>query len=62
MTLNDAIVHFALRCDLALPMTAKQYTALAKQATKSLKLKPLKVKATTDTSRRRYRYTVEVKA
>ena len=62
MTLQDAIVHFALRCDLALPMTADQYTALAKQATKSLKLKPLKVKATTDLTRRKYRYTVEVKA
>ncbi len=62
MTLQDAIVHFALRCDLALPMTAQQYEALAKQAAKSLKLKPLKVKETTAYTRRRYRYTVEVKA
>jgi hypothetical protein len=45
MTLNDAIVHFALRCDLALPMTATEYTALKKMAAKALKLKPLKVKA-----------------
>jgi hypothetical protein len=42
-------------------MTATEYTALKKMAAKALKLKPLKVKATTDTSRRKYRYTVEVK-
>ncbi len=61
MTLNDAIVHFALRCDLALPMTAKQYTALAKVASKAMGMKPLKIKETTTTERRKYRYTVEVK-
>jgi hypothetical protein len=60
--MNDAIIAFALNMGLDLPLTATEYVALAKQATKSLKLKPLKIKATTDTSRRKYRYTVEVKA
>jgi hypothetical protein len=62
MNLNDTIIAFALRCDLALPMTAQQYEALAKVASKAMGMKPLKIKATTDTSRRKYRYTVEVKA
>jgi hypothetical protein len=48
--------------DLTLPMTATEYTALAKVASKAMGMKPLKIKATTDTSLRKYRYTVEVKA
>jgi hypothetical protein len=60
--MNDAIIAFALNMGLDLPLTATEYVALKKMAAKALKLKPLKVKATTDTSRRKYRYTVEVKA
>jgi hypothetical protein len=43
-------------------MTADQYTALTKAASKAMGMKPLKVKETTTTERRKYRYTVEVKA
>jgi hypothetical protein len=62
MNLQDTIITFALNMDLTLPMTADQYTALTKAAAKALGMKPLKVKATTAYTRRRYRYTVEVKA
>jgi hypothetical protein len=62
MNLQDTIITFALNMDLTLPMTADQYTALAKAASKAMGMKPLKVKATTTTERRKYRYTVEVKA
>jgi hypothetical protein len=62
MTLQDTIITFALNMDLTLPMTSKEYSALAKAAAKAMGMKPLKTKATTDTSRRKYRYTVEVKA
>jgi hypothetical protein len=46
---------------LDIPLTSTEYTALTKAAAKALGMKPLKVKATIDTSRRKYRYTVEVK-
>jgi hypothetical protein len=61
MNLQDTIITFALNMDLTLPMTAQQYEALAKAASKAMSLKPLKTKETTAYTRRRYRYTVEVK-
>jgi hypothetical protein len=62
MNLQDTIITFALNMDLTLPMTATEYTALTKAASKAMGMKPLKVKETTDLTRRKYRYTVEVKA
>jgi hypothetical protein len=61
MNLQDTIITFALNMDLTLPMTSAEYTALAKVASKAMGMKPLKVKETTTTERRKYRYTVEVK-
>jgi hypothetical protein len=60
--MNDTIITFALRYQVTLPMTAQQYEALSKMAVKAMGMKPLKVKATTEYTRRKYRYTVEVKA
>jgi hypothetical protein len=62
MNLNDTIITLALNMGLDIPLTSTEYTALTKAAAKAMGMKPLKIKETTDTSRRRYRYTVEVKA
>jgi hypothetical protein len=60
--MNDTIIAFALNMGLDLPLKSTEYEALAKAAAKAMGMKPLKIKETTDTSRRKYRYTVEVKA
>jgi hypothetical protein len=62
MNLQDTIITFALNMDLTLPLTPTEYTSLKKMAAKAMGMKPLKIKATTEYTRRKYRYTVEVKA
>jgi hypothetical protein len=59
--MNDTIITLALNMGLDLPLTSTEYAALAKAASKAMSLKPLKTKETTAYTRRRYRYTVEVK-